>query len=57
MNRKYFSYVRVNSSGGYMSVYTSEHFEPFKHSVHSVHSEHSKHVKPVELLERVRLSR
>ena len=37
-----------------MSVYTSELFEPFKHSEHS---EHSKHVKRVEQVESFRLSR
>ena len=44
MYRKYFLFVNwVNYSGGNMSVYTPEHFEPFKHSVHSEHSEHFKH--------------
>ena len=54
MYRKYIFIYWVNSSGGYMSVYTYEHFEPFNLSKHS---EHSKHVKRVELLESVRLSR
>ena len=57
MDRKYFFICWVNSSGGNMSVYTSEHFEPFKLSVHSKHSEHSKHVKRVEQVESFRLSR
>ena len=60
MDRKYFFICWVNSSGGNMSVYTSEHFEPFKlsvHSKHSKHSEHSKHVKRVEQVESFRLSR
>ena len=42
---------------GLYELFTSEHFEPFKHSVHSKHSKHVKRVKQVELLESVRLSR
>ena len=57
MYRKYLFICGVNSSGGYMSVYTSEHFEPFKLSVHFKHSKHSEPVKQVEQIESVRLSR
>ena len=48
MYRKYFSYVGVNCSGGYMRCPPSELFEPFKLSKHSVHSEQVKRVKRVE---------
>ena len=57
MYRKYLFIYWVNCSGGYMSVYTSEHFEPFKLSKLSKHSEHSKPVKRVEQIESFRLSR
>ena len=57
MYRKYFFIYWVNFSGGNMSVYTPEHFEPFKLSKLSKHSKHSEPVKRVEQVESVRLSR